>query len=139
MIVPTGRSLRATSTFGPTGTAGVAAAACACSAPAPANMFLAMIAVTAAITSAPTSSMIFLTFMAKSPPLLGPQYDDRHQANWLRNRWIRMIESADRDRDAVRNLRFSGLFSCTVENHDDHRQHASGDRHVDQEREGGLR
>jgi hypothetical protein len=61
MMVPTGSALRATRTLGPRGTAGAAEA---CSAPAPVNMFLAMTAVTTAMTSAPNSSAIFFTFMA---------------------------------------------------------------------------
>ena len=69
MIVPTGRVRVATSTSGPAGTG--AAPACACGAEAPVNMFLAMTAVTPAMSSAPTSSTIFLTSMATVAPLPG--------------------------------------------------------------------
>ena len=68
MIVPTGRVRVATRTSGPCGACcGVAWAS---GAEAPVNMFLAMIAVTPAMRSAPTSSTIFLTSMAIVAPLL---------------------------------------------------------------------
>ena len=84
MMVPTGSAFLATSTFGPTGTAG---AALAWSAPAPVNMFLAMMAVTTAMTSAPTSSATFLTSMAITPPQWVTQLPSDNPANWLRKRW----------------------------------------------------
>src|SRR5436190_12145009 len=70
MIVPTGRVRVATRTSGPCGTTG---AAWASGAAAPLNMFLAMIAVTPAMRSAPTSSTIFLTSMAIVAPLCGTE------------------------------------------------------------------
>jgi hypothetical protein len=60
MMVPTGSDRVATRTSGPAGTTG---AADADGAPAPENMFFAMTAVTAAMTSAPISSTSFLTSM----------------------------------------------------------------------------
>src|SRR3954451_4938424 len=101
MIVPTVSAFLATSTLGPSGTA--AGAAAACCAPAPANIVLAMMAVTTAMTNAPTSRASFFTSMAQSPPLEGPQTSGKMVKKALgENR-----EAAKGDRNTVRNLRTS--------------------------------
>src|SRR5690348_11357545 len=101
MIVPTGSAVLATSTLGPTGTTGAAAACCA---PAPANMFLAMTAVTTAMTSAPTSRASFFTSMARSPPQEGP-LEQRHTSDKLVKKPLgENRDTAECDRDSVRNF-----------------------------------
>src|SRR5215213_9932773 len=101
-MVPTGSALRATSTLGPTGTAGAAAARCA---PAPANMFLAMTAVTTAMTSAPTSRASFFTFMARSPPLSGLPECPQTSAKLVKKPLGENCEATKSDGDTVRNPR----------------------------------
>src|SRR6478672_5247324 len=102
MIVPTGSAFFATRTLGPTGTG----AAAACCAPAPANIFLAMTAVTTAMTSAPTSSASFFTSMAKSPPPYGPleqpQKSDKLVKKPLGENRLENCKSAEGDRNPVR-------------------------------------
>src|SRR3954449_6131401 len=101
MIVPTGSAFLATSTFGPSGTTGAAAA---CWAPAPANMFLAITAVITAITSAPTSRATFFTSMARSPPLEGPLEQPHTSDKLVKKPLGENRETADCDRDSIRNL-----------------------------------
>src|SRR5690348_4055633 len=101
MIVPTGSAFLATSTLGPTGTAGAAAACCA---PAPANMFLAMTAVTTAMTSAPTSRASFFTSMARSPPPDGSSKQPHTSDKLVKKPLGENRETAKSDRDSVRNL-----------------------------------
>src|SRR5438270_11066924 len=101
MIVPTERAFLATSTFGPTGTAGAAAACCA---PAPANMFLAMTAVITAMTSAPTSSASFFTSMAKSPPPNGPLEQPQTSYKLVKKALGENRQRTECDGDSVRNL-----------------------------------
>src|SRR5687767_15294037 len=103
MIVPTGRSFFATSTFGPVGTPG--AAACACCAPAPVNMFLAMTAVMAATTNAPTRSNTFLKSMARTPPLQTRCEQPYKSGKLVKKPLGENRERTDCDRDAVRHLR----------------------------------
>src|SRR5690349_23717676 len=102
MIVPTGSAFFATSTFGPTGTTGAAAA---CGAAAPANIFLAITAVTTAMTSAPTSSASFFTSMAKSPPPYGPLEQPQKSDKLVKKPLGENCETAERDRDPIRNVR----------------------------------
>src|SRR5574338_29067 len=120
MIVPTGKALRATSTFGPTGTTG---AACACCAPAPANMFLAMTAVTTAMTKAPTSRASFFTSMAQSPPPDGsskqPHTSGKLVKKALGENRAEHGERAESDRDSIWNLGPSLPFLEAVPAHDD--------------------
>src|SRR3954470_21509625 len=101
MIVPTGSAFLATSTLGPTGTAGAAAACCA---PAPANMFLAMTAVITAMTSAPTSSASFFTSMAKSPPPNGPLEQPHTSDKLVKKALGENRQCAECDGDSVRNF-----------------------------------
>src|SRR5438094_28615 len=101
MMVPTGSAFFATSTFGPTGTV----CAAACCEPAPANMFLAMTAVITATTSAPTSSASFFTSMARSPPPNGPLEQPYSSDKLVKKPLGENRESAESDRDSVRNLR----------------------------------
>src|SRR6059058_3162545 len=100
MIVPTGSAFLATSTFGPTAT--VAGAAAACEAPAPANIFLAMTAVTTAMTSAPTSRASFFTSMARSPPPNGPLEQPHKSDKLVKKPLGENCERAERDRDPIR-------------------------------------
>src|SRR5881396_2371765 len=104
MIVPAGIAFFATSTLGPTATVGAAAAA-ACCAPAPANIFLAMTAVTTAMTRAPTSRASFFTSMARSPPLEGPSEQPYTSGKMVKKPLGENGETAERDRDPVRNFR----------------------------------
>src|SRR3954447_17798223 len=101
MIVPRGSAFLATSTFGPSGTAGAAAACCA---PAPANMFLAMTAVTTAMTSAPTSSASFFTSMARSPPPNGPLEQPHTSDKLVKKALGENRQRPKSDGDSVRNL-----------------------------------
>ena len=105
MMVPTGSAVLATRTFGPTGTAGAAAA---CWAPAPANMFLAITAVTTAMTKAPTSRATFFTSMARSPPPDGSSLQPHSSGKLVKKTLGENRETAERDRDSVRNLRPTG-------------------------------
>src|SRR5690349_8594536 len=100
MIVPTGSAFLATSTLGPTATAGAAAA---CWAPAPANIFLAITAVTTAMTSAPTSSASFFTSMAKTPPPCGPLEQPHKSDKLVKKPLGENRETAERDRNSVRD------------------------------------
>src|SRR3954452_19988358 len=106
MIVPAGIAFLATSTLGPSATEGAAAAA-ACCAPAPANIFLAMMAVTTAMTSAPTSRASFFTSMAQSPPLSGPSELLQTSGKMVKKPLGENRQTAERDRDPVRNFRTS--------------------------------
>src|SRR6201994_3386507 len=124
MIVPAGNAFFATSTFGPTGTVCAAAACCA---PAPANMFLAMTAVTTAMTSAPTSSASFFTSMAKSPPPCGP-LEQPHTSDKLVKKPLgenlrEDSNTASGDGDPVRNLRPALAPGDSV-----HRENAQGEQ-----------
>ena len=130
MIVPTGSAFLATSTLGPSGTAGAAAACCA---PAPANMFLAMTAVITAMTSAPTSSASFFTSMARSPPLDGPLEQPHTSDKLVKKPLGENRETAECDRDSVRNFRASLALSGAVPGEDAEGQDAAGERHQDQE------
>src|SRR5690348_13184461 len=125
MIVPTGSAFLATSTLGPTGTG----AAAAWWAPAPANMFLAMTAVTTAMTSAPTSSASFFTSMAKSPPPCGPLEQPQTSDKLVKKALGENRETAECDRDSVRNLRSSLALLCAMPDENAERQNASGNRH----------
>src|SRR5438067_4701241 len=102
MMVPTGSAFLATSTLGPTATVGAAAAACW--APAPANIFLAMMAVTTAMTSAPTSRASFFTSMARSPPLEGLVEQPYTSGKMVKKRLGENRETAEGDRDPIRNF-----------------------------------
>src|SRR3954453_9664658 len=102
MMLPTGSAFLATSTLAPPGTAGAAAARCA---PAPANMFLAMTAVTTAMTSAPTSRASFFTFMARSPPLSGLPDCPQTSAKLVKKPLGENCEAAKSNGDPIRNLR----------------------------------
>src|SRR6476469_4330270 len=134
MMVPTGSAFFATSTLGPTGTAGAAAACCA---PAPANMFLAMTAVTTAMTKAPTSRASFFTSMAQSPPPDGsskqPHTSGKLVKKALGENRPEHGERAKSDGDPVRNLGPSLPFIGAMPAENDERQHASRERHQHQE------
>src|SRR4051812_8384720 len=136
MIVPTGRALRATSTFGPSGTAGAAAACCA---PAPANMFLAMTAVTTAMTRAPMSRASFLAFMARSPPLEGPTSQHHTSGKLVKKPLGENRETAERDRDSVWNLRTSLASPSAVPNEQAKRQDSPGNGHQHKKVQGDER
>src|SRR5947209_927961 len=129
MIVPTGSAFLATSTLGPSGTV----AAAACWLPAPANMFLAMTAVITAMTSAPTSSASFFTSMAKSPPPNGPLEQPHTSDKLVKKPLAENRESAESDRDSVRNFRFSLAPLRAVPGENSDRQHTAGDGHQHQE------
>src|SRR6185369_16899120 len=126
MIVPTGSAFLATRTFGPTGTAGAAAACCA---PAPANIFLAMTAVITAMTNAPTSRATFFTSMAQSPPLEGLLEQPHTSDKLVKKPLGENRETADCDRDSVRNLRATLAALGAVPDEDPHGQHAARERH----------
>src|SRR5438874_13602001 len=134
MMVPTGRAFLATSTLGPTATVGAAAAA-ACWAPAPANIFLAMMAVTTAMTSAPTSRASFFTSMARSPPLEGLPEQPYKSGKMVKKRlgeiWNENGETAQGDRDTIRNFRTSLATPGPVPGKHSHCKNASGNRHQD--------
>src|SRR6476619_2464657 len=130
MIVPTGSAFLATNTFGPTGTAGAAAACCA---PAPANMFLAMTAVITAMTSAPMSRASFFTFMARSPPLEGSPNQSHTSGKLVKKALGENRETAECDRDAVRNFRPSFAALGAVPYEQAERQHAARYRHQHKE------
>src|SRR3954462_12760043 len=131
MIVPTGSAFLATSTLGPSGTAGAAAAACC--APAPANIFLAMMAVTTAMTSAPTSRASFFTSMARSPPLSGspeqPQTSGKMVKKPLGEYLPKNRETAECDRNPVRNFRPAFPALGAVPGQHDESKHSAGERH----------
>src|SRR3954454_8445388 len=129
MIVPTGSAFLATSTLGPSGTAGAAAAAC--SAPAPANIFLAMMAVTTAMTSAPTSRASFFTSMARSPPLEGLPEQPHKSGKMVKKPLGENREAAKGDRDAVRYFRPSFPVLGTVPGEHDESQDSAGQGHQD--------
>src|SRR3954454_12175952 len=103
MIVPTGSAFLATSTLGPT----CAVCAAACWGTAPANMFLAITAVMTAMTSAPTSSATFFTSMARSPPPYGPLEQPHKSDKLVKKPLGENRETAECDRDTIRNLRSS--------------------------------
>src|SRR5690242_4543498 len=132
MIVPTGSAFLATSTFGPTGTG----AAAACCAPAPANMFLAMTAVTTAMTRAPTSRASFFTFMARSPPLEGSPIQSHTSGKLVKKPLGENRESAECDRDSVWNLRPAFAPARAVPANQAERQDAASNRHKHQELDG---
>src|SRR5438128_4747564 len=106
MIVPTERVRVATRTSGPRGACcGVASAG---GAEAPVNMFLAMIAVTPAMRSAPTSSTIFLTSMAIVAPLHGTEksFSPYSSAKLVKKTFANQPKPSERDGHAVGNLEF---------------------------------
>src|SRR5690348_10641996 len=126
MIVPTGSAFLATSTLGPTGTLGAAAACCA---PAPANMFLAMTAVTTAMTSAPTSRASFFTSMARSPPQEGPLEQPHTSDKLVKKPLGENRESAECDRDSVRDFRASIALVVEVPGENQKGQDTARERH----------
>src|SRR3954466_9407288 len=130
MIVPTGSALRATSTLGPSGTAGAAAACCA---PAPANIFLAMIAVMTAMARAPTSRASFFTFMARSPPLEGSPNQSHTSGKLVKKALGENHQTAECDRDPVWNLRSALAALGVVPDEQAKRQDAARDRHQHEE------
>src|SRR3569623_1274078 len=130
MIVPTGSAFLATSTLGPSGTAGAAAACCA---PAPANMFLAMTAVITAMTSAPTSRATFFTSMARSPPLEGPLEQPHTSDKLVKKPLGENRQTAECDRDSVRNFGAALAFARMVPRENHEGQHAAGKRHQHEE------
>src|SRR6478672_6428761 len=123
MIVPTGSAFLATSTFGPSGTG----AAAACCVPAPANMFLAITAVITAMTSAPTSSASFFTSMAKSPPPNGPLEQPQTSYKLVKKALGENRETAECDRDSVRNCGTSLAAADAMPDDKAQRQHAAGE------------
>src|SRR3954449_10720828 len=129
MMVPTGSALRATRTFGPSGTAGAAAACCA---PAPANIFLAMTAVITAMTNAPMSSASFFTSMAKSPPPDGPLEQPQKSDKLVKKALGENRETAECDRDPIRNLRTTLALAHAMPSENAQRQHSAGERHQHQ-------
>src|SRR4029078_3202722 len=136
MSVPTGSAFLATSTFGPTGTAGAAAACCA---PAPANMFLAMTALTTAMTSAPTSRASFFTSMAQSPPPDGFSKQPHKSDKLVKKAWGENPETAECDRGPVRDLGPAFAIAGAMPGEDRQRQDAARERHQDQEFQNGNR
>src|SRR5690348_10090773 len=130
MIVPTGSAFLATSTLGPSG---IDCAAAACCAPAPANMFLAMTAVITAMTSAPTSRASFFTSMARSPPQEGPLEQPHTSDKLVKKPLGENRETAESDRDSVRNFGPALALFRVVPRKDDEGQRTAGDRHQDQE------
>src|SRR3954469_15825042 len=129
MIVPTGSAFLATRTFGPSGTG----AAVACCAPAPANMFLAITAVITAMTSAPTSSASFFTSMARSPPPNGPLEQPHTSYKLVKKALGENRETAECDRDSVRNLWPALALLGTVPGKEAEREYAAGNGHQHQE------
>src|SRR3954466_8610383 len=129
MIVPTGSAFLATSTLGPSGTG----AAAACCAPAPANIFLAMTAVITAMTSAPTSSASFFTFMARSPPLDGLSKQPHTSDKLVKKALGENRQTAECDGDSIRNLGSSLAFSGPVPQKDSQGQDAARERHQHEE------
>src|SRR5689334_14751978 len=125
MIVPTGSAFLATSTLGPSGTG----AAAACWVPAPANMFLAMTAVTTAMTKAPTSRASFFTSMAQSPPPDGSSKQPHQSDKLVKKALGENREAAKSDRDSIRNLGPALAFARMVDRHHDERENAAGQRH----------
>src|SRR6476646_4115355 len=130
IIVPTGSAFLATSTLGPSGTAGAAAACCA---PAPANIFLAMTAVITAMTKAPMSRASFFTFMARSPPLDGLSEQPHTSDKLVKKPLGENRETTECDRDSVRNLRASLAAFGAVPGKNAQGQNAARERHDDQE------
>src|SRR6476661_4627200 len=130
IIVPTGSAFLATSTLGPSGTAGAAAACCA---PAPANIFLAMTAVITAMTKAPMSRASFFTFMARSPPLDGLSEQPHSSDKLVKKPLGENRQTAECDRDSVRNLRASLALSGAMPGEEPDGQDAARERHEDQE------
>src|SRR5881275_2150822 len=126
MMVPAGIAFFATSTLGPTATEEGAAAAAACCAPAPANIFLAMMAVTTAMTSAPTSRASFFTSMARSPPLDGSPKQSQTSGKMVKKPLGEKRETAERDRNPIRNLRPSlAALGAVPGKHDESQDSAS--------------
>src|SRR6476619_1719170 len=125
MIVPTGSAFLATSTFGPTGTG----AAAACWAPAPANMFLAITAVTTAMTSAPTSSASFFTSMARSPPPNGPLEQPHTSDKLVKKALGENRQRTECDGDSVRNFGTALALLSAVPAEDREGQDAARNRH----------
>src|SRR5215218_4740176 len=112
MIVPAGRAFLATSTLGPTGTG---AAAAACCAPAPANIFLAITAVTTAITSAPMSRASFFTSMARSPPQDGLLEQPHTSDKLVKKPLGENRQAAECNGDSVRNFGTAIALAKTVQ------------------------
>src|SRR4051812_26575853 len=136
MSVPTGSAFLATRTLGPRGTAGAAAAAWA---PAPANMFLAMTAVMTAMTNAPTSRATFFTSMARSPPQHGQSLRPYSSGKLVKKLLGENGETAEGDRNAVRDLRPPGPPLRPMERKQANREHSAGKGHQHQELQGGRR
>src|SRR3569833_2815016 len=136
MMVPTGSAVLATRIFGPTGTAGAAAA---CWAPAPANMFLAITAVTTAMTKAPTSRATFFTSMARSPPPDGSSLQPHSSGKLVKKALGENGEAAEGDRHPVRNLRPASAAAGAMKRENADCQHAASERHQHQELEGRAR
>src|SRR5438045_9058851 len=134
MMVPTGSAFLATSTLGPTGTVAGAEAA-ACCAPAPANIFLAMMAVTTAMTSAPTSRASFFTSMARSPPLSGSPKQSQTSGKMVKKPLGEYLpknrETAECDRNPIRNFRPSFPALSAVPGQHDESEDPAGQRHQD--------
>src|SRR6476469_2677340 len=130
MIVPTVSAFLATSTLGPSGTAGAAAACCA---PAPANMFLAMTAVTTAMTRAPTSRATFFKSMARSPPQDG-LLEQPHKSDKLVKKPLGENREAPKsDRDSVRNCRPALAAPGAMPGDEDQGEDTARERHQNQE------
>src|SRR5215213_3254356 len=129
IIVPTGSACLATMTFGPSGTAGAAAACCA---PAPANMFLAITAVTTAMTKAPMSRASFFTSMARSPPLEGSPFHPHKSGKLVKKPLGENCEAAHGYGDPVRNFRTALPSLQPVPGENPQSQHSAGQRGQDQ-------
>src|SRR3982751_6324733 len=133
MIVPTVSAFRATRTLGPTGAVGAAEA---CGALAPANIFLAMTAVITAMTNAPTSRATFFTSMAQSPPLEGLLEQPHTSDKLVKKPLGENRETADCDRDSVRNLGASLAALGAMPGEETQGQNAAGERHENEKLEG---
>src|SRR5438128_9426827 len=130
MMVPTGSGRLATSTSGPAATTAFADAA---GAPAPENIFLAVMAVTAATTSAPISSTSFFTSMtpiASCPLLKSEAYTS---AKMVKEPFANQPETAESDCDPVRDFEFFLPLAHPVADQHRNREQTARDRHQQQQ------
>src|SRR5688572_20498631 len=129
MIVPTGRVRVATRTSGPCGAC--CGDAWASGAEPPVNMFLAMIAVTPAMRSAPTSSTIFLTSMAFVAPLHGTEknFSPQSSTKLVKKTFANQPQPPEGDRDPVGDLELLLALRELVADEVEEGQHAPRHRH----------
>src|SRR3954453_4649552 len=127
MIVPTGSECAATNTSGPLGTG----AAAAVGAPPPLIMLRAITAVTAATTSAPISSMSFLTSMTLVASRAACKKQPHTSDKLVKNPFANQPKTGKGDADSIRKHQRRRTVGPPVRDEHAERQRAAreGQRH----------